>query len=142
MEKTESTHVSRFDPLAWGMLFFTIWITTITVGELDTFQGTVSWAFLAVSGTLFLSIFIPPLALIMSTKTAKQIFLPCIFSLMIFGFTIGWIGSLKDISGWEQTIVVIFGFLWLIAYLMVLIRSTASRNLGIAFATIFPASFG
>ncbi len=135
MVEKKSNRMSKFDPLAWGMLFFTLWLVTKTIGEPNTSQELVSYAFLIVSGLLFLSIIIPPLARLMTTKTTEQILLPTIFSMSILGFALGWLGSLKDVVGWELHVGILFGFLWLIAYLMVLIR-IAPRNLGIALSVI------
>ena len=136
MGTAKSSHISQFNPLAWGMLFFTLWLITRTVGELNTPQEIISWAFLAISGILFLSIVIPPLARVMATKAAEEILVPFIFFSSILGFVFGWLGSLKDITGWQINIGVIFGMLWFIAYLMVLTR-TAPKYFGIAFSAVF-----
>jgi hypothetical protein len=144
MGKAKSIHISRFNPLAWGILFFTLWLKLRTAEELNTSQETISWAFLAVSVILFLSIVIPPLARIMSTKTAEQILIPTVFFLSIFSLIFAWAGDLKDmyeksITGLEIPVGVIFGFLWLIAYLMILTHSISihSRYFGIAFSAVY-----
>ena len=54
MVETKSNHMSKFDPLAWGMLFFTLWLVTKTIGEPNTSQEIVSYAFFIVAGLLYL----------------------------------------------------------------------------------------
>jgi membrane protease YdiL (CAAX protease family) len=141
MENAKNAHISRFNPLAWGILFFTLWLTLRAAGELNKPQEIISWAFLAVSVILFLSIFISPLARILSTKTAEQLLIPTIFFLSIFGFTFAYAGKLKamfekDLVILETYIATIFGFLWVIAYLLILTRSV-SKYFGIAFSAVF-----
>jgi len=124
-------HENRaFNPLAWGILFFSFWLSLRTIGEPQAMKIGFSWAFLGFSVILWLSIFVPPLRAILNHKYAVKFFLPIIFYVSIFTFVLGWVGSLANLEEHIRTLTIIFGFLWILAYLFILIRIT-NKPLGV-----------
>ena len=139
MKYNDNTNVNRiasFNPLAWGILFFTFWLSLRTISQLQTLQEILSWASLGLSGILWLSILIPPLADIFDKPRAKTVFLPLIFFVSITGYTFSWVGSLPGMEGFARDLSFILGFLWIVAYLLVLVRST-TRVIGILASSTF-----
>ncbi len=125
-----------FNPVAWGILFFSFWLSLRTIGEPQDLQIGFSWAFLGLSGILWLSIFVPTLRDILYHKYSVKFFLPIIFYVSIFTFALGWIGSWANVEGYLRTLTIIFGFMWILAYLFILIRIT-NKPLGIIVSIVF-----
>ncbi len=125
-----------FNPIAWGILFFGFWLSLRTIGEPQDLQIGFSWAFLVFSVILWLSIFIPPLRDILNHKYSVKFFLPIIFYVSIFAFVLGWIGSWSSLEDCFRTLSIILGFMWILAYLFILIRIT-NRLPGIVVSVVF-----
>ena len=127
---------TQFDPFAWGAFFFTLWLILRISGESDIFQDIMSWTFLTVSCALFLSIFIPPLSHIITTKASQQIILPTIFILTPLVFALGFYSSLINMKGVDLNIGIIFGTLWIIAWQTMITRLT-NKYFGIGISAIY-----
>jgi len=139
MKYNENTNLDRtasFNPLAWGILFFVFWLSLRTVSQLQTLQEVISWSFLGLSGILWLSIPIPQLADIFDRPRVKTVFLPLIFFVSITGYTLSWVGTLPSMEGFARDLSIVLGFLWIVAYLLVLVRST-TRVIGILASLTF-----
>jgi len=114
---------TKFNPVAWGILFFTFWLSLRTISQLQTLQEVLSWASLGLSVVLGLSIFIPYLAHIFNGSKAKTVFLPLIFFVFITGYTLSWVGSLPSMGGFTRDLSFVLVFLWIVACLLVMVRS-------------------
>ena len=132
-EMEEST---EFNPLFWGILFFAFWLSLRTVGQPQDLQIGLSWFFLGLSAILLISIFPIKLRELLNKRYSKKFTLPIVFYGSIFAFVLGWIGSWSSLEGSIRTISVILGFLWIVAYLLILIRIT-SKPMGIIVSIVF-----
>lgn len=112
-----------YNPIPWGILFFGFWLLLNTTSQFGPIQQGFAWFFLALAGLLWLSIVVPPLGRLFTQPKATSLILPIVFFVSIFGYTLSWLSSLADIEGRTLSIAIIFGFLWIIAYLLVLIRN-------------------
>jgi hypothetical protein len=120
-----------FNPLAWGILFFSFWLSLRTIGEIGAVQQGFAWFFLGLAGMLWLSIAIPPLGKSLANPNRTKLLVPIIFFVSMFAYMINLLNSIKYIEGPTLQIAMIFGFLWIVAYLVVLIRNV-ERNVGIS----------
>ena len=114
-----------FNPLAWGILFFSFWISLQTIDKLSPLQERIGWLFLVLSAVLFCSIFISRLHNFLIRPGLIGFFIPLIFFISLMGFTITLVQSWPNLEGAFRYIAVIGGVLWLIAYLLVLMRIVA-----------------
>jgi len=116
---------TSFNPLAWGILFFSFWISLQMIDELPPFQQHMGWFFLGLSAALFLSIFCPWLQKLWIKPSVSGFFLPLIFFVSLLGFAISVASSLSNLEGISRAISVFGGVLWFIAYFLVLARVAA-----------------
>jgi len=130
-----------FNPLAWGIAFFSFWISLKMIDKLPPFLQVAAWFFLVLSAVLWLSILIQPLRNLLIRPCVSGIILPLIFFVPLLGFTISFASSLSNLEGAYRTISAIGGFLWIIAYLLVMMMVAAELNrvgfwLGIALGIV------
>ena len=116
-----------FNPLAWGILFFSFWISLQMFDELSPLQQGIGWLSLGLSAVLFCSIFIPPLQKLLIRPGLGGFFISLIFFASLMGFVITLVQSWPNLEDASHLIYisVIGGVLWLIAYLLVLVRVVA-----------------
>lgn len=126
---------SKFNPLAWGILFFTFWLSLRTIGQLQTLQEVLSWFFLGLSVVLWLSIFIQPLRTVFDKPKTRAV-LPMVFLVPIMSFALSLVGSLSAIGGFTRELSLVLGFLWFVACLLVMVRSII-RIIGILASLTF-----
>lgn len=126
-----------FNPLSWGILFFTLWLTVQALNTLPDFQKNFSWFFLGLSIVALVSIPWNWLRKLLNTQRASQIILPVIFELTVAGYIIGWVGMLKDMHGAVLGLAVAIGFIWLIVYVMVAAAKIVKPYLRALICTIF-----
>ena len=128
---------TQFNPLSWGILFFSFWILLQPISEPPAFVQGVSWFFLGMSVLLGLSIVLKKLQNFLNRQGPRGFFLPLVFFVSLFAFAVSlsqsW-GILKEIP---LCISVVGGILWLIAYLLILVRFAAERigrTIGVVFS--------
>jgi len=114
-----------FNPLAWGILFFSLWLLLQMIEELPPVQQCIGWFFLGLSAVLFCSIFIPPLRKLLIRPGLGGFFPPLIFFVSLIGFAIALATSWSNLEGVSRTISVLGGIAWFIAYILVLARVAA-----------------
>lgn len=117
---------TKFNPLVWGILFFTFWLSLRTIGQLQTLQEVLSWFCLGLSVVLWLSIFIQPLRTVFDKPKARAVFLPVVFFVSIMSFALSLVGSLSDIGGFTRELSLVLGLLWIVAYFLVIVRSATT----------------
>ena len=149
-------HDDKLNPLGWGTLFFTVWISIKVLQELNTkkitpfqagFQNGFGWLLLVVSVALLVSIYFPRWRDILKKFTKKFYPLPAVVILSIIGFILGWVPGFA-LKGSDQWLVGVIGFLWLITPILVLIarfdrplhRSFVSVMMLIAWIYLFSSS--
>lgn len=130
--------LSASNPLAWGMSFFAMWVTLRTVAEPTELQGGLSLIFISLSAVLGLSLFSPCLRELLDRGVVRSFLLPMIFFASLLCFAASWIGSLSDMKSTDLAIAVYVGFGWLVAYLIILVRS-AMRIAGVIVSLLMVA---
>jgi len=117
---------TKFNPLVWGILFFTFWLSLRTIGQLQTLQEVLSWFFLGLSVVLWLSIFIQPLRTVFGKPKVVKVVLLLVFFASIIGFAFSLVGSLFYMKGFTQELSLVLGLLWIVAYFLVIVRSATT----------------
>jgi len=121
----------KLNPLGWGTLFFTVWISIKVLEELNTkkikitpfqtdFQTGFGWLLLVVSVTLLVSIYCIRWRDILKKFTKKFYPFPAVVILSIISFILGWVPGFA-LKGSDQWLVGVIGFLWLVTPILVLI---------------------
>ena len=114
-----------FNPLAWGILFFSLWLSLQPFGELSLFQQGIGGFFLFLSAVMFCSIFMKCLRDFLNKPSLISFLLPVIFFASLMGFAFSLVQSWTNLEGTSLYISIIGGALWLIAYFLILIRIVA-----------------
>lgn len=117
-----------YNPIAWGTLFFTFWLTLITIPKANMGQIVIAWIFFSLSCLLFLAIFIPPLDKPLSQPIVQQSILPTVFIISIFVWVIGSLTVLPNVPKPYQIIVAAGTLLWMIAYLTITVWSIKQKK--------------
>ncbi len=119
-----------YNPISWGILFFSFWLILWTTGISNCWVKGVAWFSLALSVILLISIFWGYLRDLLNKPKAANIVLPLVFTVSMMAYAISWIVSLPDLTGSVFTISFWIGFLWMIAYTIVL-TANVDRKIGI-----------
>ena len=128
---------NQYKPLAWGILFFTFWLTLMALPmEINLGQKIIAWSAFVMSWILWLSIIVRPLREMMKKRSMKQIYLPIIFFIFIIGYTVSWVGSLQGIQLSNMPFAVYGGFVWLLTYILVMVGSS-SKKVGIVGSLLY-----
>lgn len=137
---SDSKHESsNFQPLAWGILFFSFWLTLKTIPQSSRMINSLSWLSVIVSGIMWLSLILPPWRRLLNKPTVKFVYLPSVFFISITAYIVGWLGSLSSVKGTDFNISFWFGFVWLITYLLILMRAS-TRKVGMGGGVLFIAA--
>jgi len=127
----------EFNPLSWGMVFFTFWLALKAVPNASRPQNPLSWGAVVISFLLWLSIILPPWRKILEKPRVKKIYLPTIFCITLAGYVIGWVTSIVNIKGnLDFNVSFFFGLAWLFIWLIILMRIT-NRLVGILGSVAF-----
>jgi hypothetical protein len=116
----------KLNPLGWGTLFFSVWVSLKVLKELNPkmkvtlFQIVLEWALLAVSVILLFAIYIVPWRDILKKFTQKYYAFPIVFIITVFSFILGWVPGL-GLTGMNQWLAAGIGFLWFITPIMIII---------------------
>ena len=123
--------VLPFNPFSWGTLFFTFWLTLITIPEVGLSLKVIAWIFFGFSCILCLATFTPPLDKFLGAGKAQQIILPWIFLISVFVWIIGSLTSLEKVPGSLRIIVPIGMLTWLFAYMVIMLWSIKDKRRGV-----------
>ncbi len=125
-----------FNPFSWGSLFFTSWLTLITIPNMGTNQIVIAWIFFGLSCLLWLSTFIPPLDKPIASPIAQRIIIPLVFVASVFVWLMGSLTTLPQVPQSLQIIVLVGTILWSVAYMATIIWS--SKVLGGPVGIVIP----
>ena len=126
---------SQFNPLAWGIMFFSIFLSLKTLPETDL-NNSLSFTFLAFSVIMFAAIWSRFLSSIFEIQTVKTIIAPIIFLTSFFGFIFSYIGSISSLDETTRCITIIVGSLWMFTFLILLVIN-AKREIGLLASITF-----
>jgi len=112
-----------FNPLAWGILTFNFWLTLQPLEKWDWPQKAIACFSLLLSIMLLLSIVIPPWNRLLDKPKVVRVIMPFLFTISILGYAISWLVKLPQLQGLAFNFTFWVGFLWFIAFAMVLIRN-------------------
>lgn len=119
-----------FNPFAWGALFFTFWLTLITIPNIGTAQTVIAWIFFSLSCLLWLATFVPPLDKPLGAPITQQAILPLVFLVSVSLWVIGSITALPSVPESVQMIVLVGTLLWLVAYMSIFVWGFKRERLG------------
>lgn len=127
----------ELNPLSWGMLFFAFWLSLIiSPVEMSISQIIIAWFCFGLSIILWISIFIPWLRAQYKKTAVKKTIIPIVFEITIASFVIGFISSVSEMNEIIRNIVIYFGFIWVVTYLLILIRAS-NKGIGIIVSLVF-----
>lgn len=125
------------NPLSWGMLFFTFWLTLIVLPmEVDIRRIILAWFCFGLSVILLIAIYVPWVRDQYKKASIKSLVLPIVFEITMGSFVIGFITSLDGMSRIIQNIIVYGGFIWVVTYLLILIRAS-HKGIGVLTSLAF-----
>jgi len=101
-------------------------------------RGGLLLIFISLSDVLGLSLFSSCLRELLDRGVVRSFLLPMIFFVSLLCFAASWIGSLSDMKSTDLAIAVYVGFGWLVAYLIILVRS-AMRIAGVIVSLLMVA---
>lgn len=130
-----------FNPFAWGTLFFTFWLTLITIPNIGTPQTVIAWVFFGLSCFLWLATFIPPLDKPIGAPITQQTILPWVFLVSVFVWVVGSVTALPRVPESIQIIVPVGTLLWLVAYMSIFIWGFKHARLGTWMGIVISAFF-
>jgi len=112
-----------FNPLSWGVLFFSLWLSLKTVDSvvpLGPFQRGLANVAIVVSIVMLVSTpFTNWLRNKLQTIIRNASVLPVIYVITVFVYTIGFLTVVPSLKGPDVALAITIGFLWLVAYGMV-----------------------
>ncbi|MFC1998789.1 hypothetical protein ACFLVR_03995 [Chloroflexota bacterium] len=105
---------SKYNPLSWGTLFFSFWLTLYMNPNVDGGLRTTSYLFLFISILFMASILIKPISDILKKRAILALMPLLIFYMSIIGYTL----SLLDfaISDLLSNLPFIIGLSWMCMY--------------------------
>ena len=119
-----------FNPFAWGTLFFTFWLTIITIPGIGILETVIAWIYFGLSCFLWLATFVPPLDKPISAQLTRQHIMPWLFLASVTVWVISCVTSLDRIPECYQLIVLIGAVLWVVAYMCILVWNYSPAWLG------------
>jgi hypothetical protein len=119
-----------YNPISWGISLFSFWLILWTTGSPSYWVKGVAWFSLVLSVILLVSIFWGWLRELFRKPRAVDVVLPIIFTISIMAFGISWMVSLPLLTGAIFHMSFWLGFIWMIAYLVVLVANV-DRRIGI-----------
>jgi len=127
----------QLNPLSWGMLFFTFWLTlSVLPVEATIWQTILAWFCFGLSVLLLVAVYVPWLRDQYKKRRIEGIVLPIVFEITMAGFVIGFVTSLEGADHAIRSIVVYMGFIWLMTYILILIRAS-HKGIGILAGVAF-----
>lgn len=116
-----------FNPLAWGILFFSFWISLQTIPKSTPVIQGMSWFFLGISVVLWFSIFLKNLQDLLIKPGLRGFFLPLLFFVSLLALAITLTQSWTLLQGVALYVSIIAGILWFVAYILILVRFAAGK---------------
>jgi hypothetical protein len=116
----------KLNPLGWGTLFFTVWISLKVLEQLHPQMKVTltiflfQLALLAISAALLLAIYHVGWREILEKFTKKFYVFPIVYVISVLGYMFGLVPGFS-LHRLDQWVVIIIGFLWLITPIIVVI---------------------
>ena len=114
------TNDSTFNPLSWGVLFFSLWLSLKTVDSmvpLGHFQRGLANVAIVVSIVI---LFLIPLTTWLRDKLQTMLrnanALPIIYVITVSVYAFGVLTVIPSLKGLDITLAITIGFLWLVVY--------------------------
>jgi hypothetical protein len=135
--KVEKVVKHNFDPVSLGTLWFSfaliLWISQ-KVSELSTQLIAI---FVSLGALAFLvAVFNRSMRKFINTKAAAVVITLTLFA-VVFGFALGWLPALSQVSGVIREVIMYFGFLWVVVMLLVIFRDFKSELARTLFVVFF-----
>jgi hypothetical protein len=125
------------NPLSWGMLFFAFWIALVVLPvEATVWQIRLAWFCFGLSVLLLIAIYVPWLRDQYKKPGIRSIVFPIVFEITVSSFVIGFVTGLTEVAGFIRNIIGYGGFIWIVTYLVILIRAS-HKGIGILASAVF-----
>jgi hypothetical protein len=126
-----------FDPVSLGTLWFSFALTLWTSQQIRSWQTMIIEILVSLGALAFLvAVFSRSMRMFLNTRAAA-IVMPLTLVAFVFGFALGWLPVLSQVSGFVLDVVVYFGFLWVVAMLLVMFRDVKDGLACILFVVFF-----
>jgi len=120
------------------MLFFSFWLTLITLSvKITIWQTILAWFCFGLSVLLLVAIYVPWLREQYRKPNIKGTVLPIVFDITMASFIIGFVTSLTGTEAVIRNVIVYVGFIWVVTYLLILIRASNKGIGGLASVVFF-----
>ena len=119
-----------FNPFSWGTLFFTFWLTLITIPEVWSGFRVIAWLFFSFSCVLLLATFIPPFDKYFGAEKTQRIILPWVFLTAFFVWIVSSLTALGKVPESLRIIVPIGMLTWSFAYMTIMLWSFKNKRKG------------
>ena len=137
--KAEVDKVERhdFDPVSLGTLWFSFALTLWISQQIRVWYIIIIEILFSLGSLTFLvAVLSRSMRKFLNTRAAA-IVMPLTLAAFVFGFFIGWLPALSQVSGVTLAIIEYFGFLWMIAILLVMFRDVKNELARILFVISF-----
>ncbi len=127
----------NFDPVSLGTLWFSfalsLWISQ-PISEWYTIFIEICFSLGALA--FLIAVFSRSMRMFLNTEVASEVM---VFTLLafVFGFALGWLPAITQVSGVIREVVVYFGFLWVVVMLVVMFRDVKNELAHILFVIFF-----
>lgn len=127
---------SKINPLGWGILFFTFWLSIMTIPSLKGQTVTwLAWVSLGLSIIMLISIE-THVRDWLSKPGIRRYILTGVFYITLLSYAITYVGSVGAVDPTIRPWVIVIGFIWVMVFFCILI-SRRPRTLGIITCLIF-----
>jgi hypothetical protein len=128
---------TTINPLGWGILFFTFWLSIMTMPNLrgQTVASCVAWVSLSLSILMLISIE-PHIRNWLNTPGIIRYILTGVFYITLLSYAVTYIGGIGAVYPAIRPWVIIIGFIWFMVFFCILI-SRVPGTLGIITFVIF-----
>ena len=126
-----------FDPVSLGTLWFSFALSIWVTQQTKNWYTTGIEILISVGALAFLiAVFSWSMRDFLNTK-ASAIVIPLTLIAFIFGFALGWLPALSQVSGILLDVILCFGFLWVVVMLFVMFRDLKKDLARIMFVIFF-----
>jgi hypothetical protein len=126
-----------FAPVSLGTLWFSFALTLWISQQIRVWYTIIIEIFFSLGALAFLvAVFSRSMRKFLNTRAAA-IVMPLTFVAFVFGFALGWLPALSQVSGVILEMIVYFGSLWVVAMLLVMFRDVKNELARILFVVFF-----
>ena len=117
----------QVNPVSLGTLYFSFALSLWSSGQINS--GSI-FGIAILTSLISLAFFIAVFSNSVLNKLSKWVVKPLVsltFLAFVYGFIIGWLQAFSQVSGIALQVIAYFGFAWIIAILLIMIRDTAKQ---------------